>query len=50
MQFDGLTITAVVVFFVVAATVIYRWLLNVCGKLCAGRQGGEQEASREGRS
>jgi len=50
MHIDGLTITALVVFFVVAATLLYRWLLNVCGKLCAGRQSGEQTTSREGQS
>lgn len=50
MHIDGLAITALVVFFVVAATLLYRWLLNVCGKLCAGSQGGEQTTSREGQS
>ena len=49
MQIDGLTITALVVFFAVAAAVLYRWLLSICGKMCAGRQGSGGEAARDGR-
>ena len=49
MHFDGLTIAALVVFFAVAAAVLYRWLLSVCGKMCAGRQGTDGEAAHDGR-
>lgn len=50
MYIDGMTVTALVVFFVVAAAVIYRWLMSVCGKLCEYRQAHEPETPPEGRS
>jgi len=50
MYIDGLTFTALVLFFVVAAAVLYRWLMNICGKLGDCRRDHEQAPSQEGRS
>jgi hypothetical protein len=49
MNIDGWTITAVVVFFVVSAGVLYRWLMSVCSKLSEYQRGCKEVASREGR-
>ena len=49
MYIDGWIITALLVFFVVAAAAIYRWLMHVCSKLRDCGYDHKQAASQEGR-
>lgn len=50
MDINGLTAVALVVFFMLAAAMLYRWLMHVCGKLCEYRHSQAQATAREDRS